>query len=289
MPKSWYEIRNEAEDEADVYLYDEIGAWGISANDFVQALAVVKAAIINLYVNSPGGDVFDGIAIHAVLQRHPATVNAYVDGLAASSASFIVQAADRIVMGRNATMMIHEPYGMALGNSETMAKMAETLGEVAETIAGIYAERAGGELDEWRTRMRAETWYRAQQAVDAGLADEVKSIKVPVQNFAPRFFNLSKFGFKNVPAWIQQEGPRDAGRTMSQSNLDKLHSAMMGLGSVHEGTCDMGEGCPMDKARSHLRNHAEDEGVGETEDINIDELIAAIERGMREAREEVLR
>src|SRR5512146_1535608 len=117
MTRSWYEIKNAAAPEADIYLYDEISSWGVTADQFVKDLNGVKSSAINLFVNSPGGDAFDGMAIHAALSRHPATINATVDGIAASSASFIVQAADRIVMSKGSTMMIHEPYGMTIGSA----------------------------------------------------------------------------------------------------------------------------------------------------------------------------
>jgi len=123
--RAWYEIRaKKGADEADVYIYDEIGFWGITAQDFVNELKEITAAVINLHINSPGGEVFDGIAIYNTLKAHSATINVFVDSLAASSASFIAQAGERVVMAKSATMMIHEPYGAALGNSETMEKMA---------------------------------------------------------------------------------------------------------------------------------------------------------------------
>lgn len=252
MSRSWYEIKNQAAPEADVYVYDEIGCYGISAKEFVRDLRAVSAPLINLHVNSPGGDVFDGVAIYNSLKQHKAAVHVFIDGIAASSASFIAQAGDRVVMAPSATMMIHEPYGLAMGDAGTMAKMAGTLDKVGDTIASIYAERAGGTEAEWRQRMQAETWYRAQEAVSAGLADEMSSSMAPA-NMAPRLFNLSKF--RNVPEWLQQPAdaqPRAAGRTMSQANLDKLHAAMQGLDAVHGGTCDMGAECPVGGAQNRV-------------------------------------
>lgn len=250
MARSWYEIRNIAGgDEADVYLYDEIGMWGVTANDFARDIRAIKASTINLRLNSPGGEVFDGIAIFNTLKNHPAAVNVFVDGLAASSASFIAQAGDRIVMAKNATMMIHEPYGMAMGDAATMTKMAEELNLVGEQIAGIYADRATEtSAEDWRAAMVAETWYKAQDAVDAGLADEVAGAPA-TKNAAVKVFNLSKF--KNVPKWVAQAKAaassklKDAGRTMSQGNLDKLHSGMSDITAAHDGACDMAGDCPV--------------------------------------------
>lgn len=203
MPRSWYEIKNAAAPEADVYLYDEIGGWGTTADQFIKDLNGVKSSTINLFVNSPGGDVFDGMAIHAALSRHPATINATVDGLAASSASFIIQAADRIVMSKGSTIMVHEPYGMTIGNATDMAKQAEVLDKMGDNIAEIYAARSGTPAADWRDAMRAESWYKADEAVAAGLADAVaKGKQAKVAALAGRVFNLAKF--QHVPDWIPQ-------------------------------------------------------------------------------------
>jgi len=199
---SWYEIRDAVGDTVEVLLYDEIGSWGISAKDFVDQLQAVKAKTINVRVNSPGGDVFDGVAIYNALKNHPAAVHVVVDGVALSSASFITQAADTVLMGMGSTMMIHEPAGMVMGDASDMDKMAEVLNKMGDTIAAFYAARAGGDEPLWRARMRLESWYRAQEAVDIGLADGVVGGKT--ENRAG-IFNLARF--KNVPEWVPQAAP----------------------------------------------------------------------------------
>jgi ATP-dependent Clp endopeptidase proteolytic subunit ClpP len=198
--RSWYDIRAAAKGETDVYLYDEIGFFGITAQSFVDALNAVKTKVINLFVNSPGGDVADGTAIYNALKRNSATINATVDGIAASAASFIIQAADKISMGKGSTMMIHEPWGLAVGDAANMRKMAEELDVFAENIAEIYADRAGGTPEDWRVKMVEETWYKAQAAVDAGLADELVGVTKATDLVAGRVFNLSKF--RHVPDWV---------------------------------------------------------------------------------------
>jgi ATP-dependent protease ClpP protease subunit len=179
----WYRISNAAGGRATVYIYGDIGvSWdgeGITAAQFVQDLNAVSAPAIDLHVNSPGGLVFDGIAIHAALRNHPATVDVYVDGLAASAASFIVQAGDTRTVEKPAKLMIHDAGGLVLGNSADMRQMADLLDELSDTIAGIYADRAGGSVESWRAAMRAETWYSAAQAVEAGLADAVAGSGAP--------------------------------------------------------------------------------------------------------------
>lgn len=238
--KSWYRIDNKVDGVADIYLYDEIGMWGIPASQFVNELAEVEAETITLHLNSPGGEVFDGIAIYESLRDHPATVNVKIEALAASIASVIAQAGAKIAIAKTASIMIHEAHGFAMGDARDMRKLADELDMVGEIISEVYADRAGGEASDWRERMAAESWYRGQAAVDIGLADE---LTVGAKNAIPlRIFNLSKF--HNVP----RDVPRrldDAGRTMSQSNLDKLHAALDGLSAVHDGTCDMGDECPI--------------------------------------------
>jgi ATP-dependent protease ClpP protease subunit len=173
--------------EADVFLYDEIGYWGIWAEDVIRQLAGITAPVINLKVNSPGGCVFDGLAIMNALADHPATVNVVVDGLAASAASFIAMAGDTITMNRGASLMIHDASGTCLGNASDMGEMAELLDKISDTIAGLYAERAGGTPGEWRSLMVAETWFNAAEAVTAGLADQaVTATPAPAAN-APAF------------------------------------------------------------------------------------------------------
>jgi len=170
----WYRIANKAGDVAEVYLYDEIGYWGVTAKDFVDELREVTASRIELHINSPGGDAFDGVAIYQALKDHAAEVTATVDSLAASAASFIAMAGDQVVMTRNATMMIHDAFGLAVGDAADMRDMATRLDKVSDNIADIYTQHAGGTVADWRAAMRAETWYDADEAVAAGLADEVK-------------------------------------------------------------------------------------------------------------------
>lgn len=153
-------------------LMDEIGFWGISAQDFVSELLAIDAGTIELHVNSPGGDVFDGVAIMNAIIDHPATVNVVVDGLAASAASYIALGGDHVKMNRGSQMMIHDALGMCVGNAADMEQMKGLLDRVSDTIAGLYAEKAGGDVDGWRDLMRAETWYSAAEAVTAGLVDE---------------------------------------------------------------------------------------------------------------------
>ena len=145
------------------------------AGDVISELAQVTAPNLRVRVNSPGGSVFEGLAIANALRSHPANVIVQVDGLAASIASVIAMAGDRLVMMPNSMLMIHEASGLCIGDATDMQQMADVLSKISDNIAGAYAAKAGGTADEWRTTMRAETWYLPEDAVAAGLADEAVS------------------------------------------------------------------------------------------------------------------
>jgi ATP-dependent Clp endopeptidase proteolytic subunit ClpP len=182
-----------------IRLYDPIDSWGqdygVSAKEFVSTLDTLPERVeeIRLHINSPGGDVFDGIAILNALRSHGARVVAVVDGIAASAASFVACGADELVMARNSELMIHDAWGLCVGNAADMAAMAEMLGHLSDNIASIYAEKAGGEVAEWRAAMAAETWYSAEEAVAAGLADRVDTVSADAD--AKNRFDLSVFAY----------------------------------------------------------------------------------------------
>jgi ATP-dependent protease ClpP protease subunit len=169
----WYRFKNIAADEAELFLYDEIGGWGTYADEFVAELKNVTAPKLRVRVNSPGGSVFEGLAVANALRSHPAEVTVQVDGLAASIASVIAMAADRVVVQPQAMVMIHDASGGCFGNAQDMQQMADLLDKLSDNIASAYAAKAGGTAADWRAKMLAESWFTAQEAVDAGLADEV--------------------------------------------------------------------------------------------------------------------
>lgn len=174
-PAPWYTLtRNDAGTgtAAALHVYGVIG-WDVEAGALVAELDALDAATIDVYVNSPGGLLFDGVAIFNALSRHPATVNVTVDGLAASAASLIAMAGDQITMGVGSQMMIHDAAVLAAGNPAELRDLADWLDGQSDNAAAIYAARAGGTRAEWRARMTAETWYSADQAVEAGLATSV--------------------------------------------------------------------------------------------------------------------
>lgn len=160
---------------ADVYLYGAIGGWwGIDPAQFVRDfVSLDDVDRINLYLNSPGGSAYDGIAIFNVVRRATPHVRIQVDGMAASAASLVAMAGDELVMGQGAELMIHDAWSIVLGNAESLVKEAADLDRLSNSIAEAYAKKAGGDVTDWRAAMRAETWYSPAEAVDAGLADSI--------------------------------------------------------------------------------------------------------------------
>lgn len=196
-----YRIRNAAESPSvtEILLYDEIGydEWfgtGVSAKSFAEDLQAIETEEIHLRLNSPGGNVFEGIAMLNALRRHQSKVTVFVDGLAASAASVLAMGGDEVVMSRNAEMMIHDAWGIAIGNADDMAKMQEDLSRASDNLASAYVDKAGGTVNQWRKAMKAETWFSDKEAVAAGLADRVEPSKTASDKAKARF-NLSAFAY----------------------------------------------------------------------------------------------
>jgi len=178
--KDWFrmEAAPQDPDATDVYIYSSIGGWfGMWADEFISELKAVTTSKINLRINSPGGSVFDGIAIANAIRSHPATVTVYVDSLAASIASVIALAGDRTVMMPSSQFMVHNASGACYGDATEMTKMADLLDKQSRNIAQAYAQHTGGSLAEWQDYMAAETWFTAEEAVAVGLADELMPMR----------------------------------------------------------------------------------------------------------------
>lgn len=195
----WYRIRAQAGGPAQVSIYDEIGMLGVSADALLRDLAGIDGDI-ELHLNSPGGDVFDGIAIYNTLKQRPGVVAVVVDGLAASAASFIAQAASpgHLAMAPHSQMMIHDGFGMAIGNAADMRQMAGLLDKASDNISRIYADRSGKPADYWRGKMREETWLDDHEAVAEGLADSIVGQDPPVRNAWDLSVYLNAPGARNA-------------------------------------------------------------------------------------------
>lgn len=191
--RTWYRIRA-ARQSAEIRIYEEIGAWGVTAKQFADDLAALgELKTLAVRINSPGGDVFDALAMYQTLQRHPARVVVHIDGLCASAATLVALAGDECRMAASALFMIHEPWAETVGNADALQKRADQLDDVADQIVTLYARKTGLSAAELREWMRAETWMTAEQALDAGFVD---AIDEPLR-IAARAFDLSRF--KNPP------------------------------------------------------------------------------------------
>ncbi len=199
----------------EIWLYDQIGEsfWGdgISAKTFQKELSALgRVTTLNVRINSPGGDVFDGLAIYNQLKTHPARVVVDVDGLAASIASVIAMAGDEVRMAANSMMMIHNPHGMAVGDANEMQRVAALLQQVKGSLSDTYAARTGQQKDQLNAWMDDETWMSAETAVQYGFADAVTDAQQVSASF-----NLLK-NFRNVPDALRRR--MDAG---ARPMLDK--------------------------------------------------------------------
>ena len=186
--QSWYSIKAKANDTAEISIYDEIGFWGVSAASFAQDLKDCGNNLkqINLHIHSPGGDVFDGIAIYNLLKNHPANVTVYIDGLAASMASVIAMAGNGIIMPENAMMMIHKPWGIQGGDAEDMRKYADLLDRVENTLIPAYASKTGKTPEELAEMLSAETWLNGKECVEQGFADKLAEPLVAMASIKSR-------------------------------------------------------------------------------------------------------
>lgn len=209
-------------------LYDVIDDYyGVSASEFVKAINEIKDGEIALHINSPGGDVFAARAMVAAIAAHPLNITAYVDGLAASAASYVALACDKVVMQKGSMLMIHCASTIVWGTSSDMTETASLLDKIDATIAADYERKTGKSLDELMAMMREETWMDADEAVEAGFADVVIDNE---KGKAKNTWNLS--AYNNAPKIEPEEQPKqeltkeepaqEAGFFMSQTNKNRL-------------------------------------------------------------------
>ncbi len=236
----WYMMKNSInEDETEIFIYDEIGGFfGIPADKFIEELNAITTSKISVRINSPGGGVFDSIAIYNGLIRHSAHVTTYVDAIAASGASIIAMAGDEVVVMTGGQLMIHDALAGAVGNAAEFRDMADFLDQQSNNVASVYAEKAGGTIAKWRSRMLDELWFTAEEAVKVGLADRVyvrdkqpdptqdDPSPVPETDPVPDDPAPSETDVENVVALMNRShalagrGYRYAGRNRAPSPLD---------------------------------------------------------------------
>lgn len=178
--RTWYNFKQTDTDPAVLSIFDDIGAFGVSAKSFLNDLASAQGDSVRVEINSPGGDVFAGLAIYNGLRNSGKKVNVRVLGLAASAASLVAMAGDTIEMPENSFMMVHNPWGFAMGGASDMRDTADMLDKLGVSLASTYAKRTGKSAEEIAALLDAETWMSAAEAVDAGFATAVIS-EVPVK------------------------------------------------------------------------------------------------------------
>lgn len=190
-------LTENAADEATIYLYDVIvndSSWGgISAIDFVRELAAAQVGTIHLRINSPGGEVFAAQAMAQAVKEHPAKVVAHIDGLAASSASWLALSADEVHIASGGMIMIHQAMTYAVGNAKDMHATAAMLEKIDRVLVDLYVEATGQTEERIAEWMAAETWFSAQEAVDAGFASSIATAEA--KNL--KAWNLSSYA--NAP------------------------------------------------------------------------------------------
>lgn len=211
--KSWFRMQAGGQGEADIYIYDEIGFWGVTAKQFVSDMnAMGDITHINLHINSPGGDVFEGIAIFNALKNHGAAITVYVDGVAASMASLIAMAGDTVIMPENAFMMIHKPWGISGGDAEKMRTYAERLDKLESVMVPVYAQKTGKTTDEIAAMLADETWMSGAECLAHGFADQVTpAVKAMacIQSKRTEEFKKMPESIRNMITQPYNSAPRD--------------------------------------------------------------------------------
>jgi ATP-dependent Clp protease, protease subunit len=201
-PFDWYEIRAQADDEAEMLIYDFIGWPFNDAGEVIRAIAGLKGKKITVRINSPGGDVFDAMAIYNAITAHDVKVTTRADALAASAASIILLAGKEVQAYQNAMLMIHEPLALVMGNQHEMREMADILGKVNDNMVDIYAKQSSTGKKEIREMLSAETWMTAKDAKEKGFIDTILDGKT-----AKAAFDLSMFA--NVPDELRPHGEKE--------------------------------------------------------------------------------
>lgn len=239
---SWLSVapRASADDVPTIYIFDQIGkdwwtADGVSAKDFQQALAELGPTMeLVVEINSPGGNVWDGLSIYNMLRGHGAKVTTRVTGLAASIASIIALAGDTVEMSESALFMIHKASGIQAGNADEMRKMAEMLDKHDEVLAGIYVKKTGKTAAKITELMAAETWYSGTEAKEQGFVDTL--VNLPT---AQASFDFSRFRRVPSAAAKQTPAPTSSANTEENMNREKILARLKQRGiSIPENATD---------------------------------------------------
>ncbi len=210
--QSWYSINAKQTDKfVDVYLYDEVGSYGVSAKDFVEDIKLLKGKDIYLHINCVGGEVFDGMAIYNTLKKYKGKVVAYVEGIAASMGSVIPLAADEIIMSENSLYMIHNAWGGAMGEAKDMRKTATLLDKLSSEIANIYSKKTNLPLSQIEEMMDEETWFNSEEALQYGFIDRISDAVMVAAKY-----DITKFKNKTQKEIVNQLNNNKKSKTMTE-------------------------------------------------------------------------
>lgn len=210
-------------DITDIYIYDVIDCdWGANAKDLIVAINGTTTGTIHLHINSPGGDVFEARAMIAALRGFDGKIVSYIDGLAASAASYLALAADEVNATDGAFFMIHKAWMFCLGNADELKVNASLLDKVDGSIAADYAKKTGKPVDEMLTLMAAETWFTAAEAKEVGFIDNII-----VDNAANNRTTFDVTAYANAPEQLKngRDSPKDTAAidTAAQQHWEELN------------------------------------------------------------------
>lgn len=217
-------------DESSLYIYDVISAdWGVSALSVIESIARAgDAKTLNIHINSPGGDVFEGRAIMAAIYAFKGKTIAKIDSLCASAATSIALACDEVEMANGAFFMIHNAHGMAYGDKQALRDTADVMEKVEGAIVNDYVAKTGKEESDIRAMMDAETWMTAQEALDNGFVDRVSEKDKVKNSWDLSVYNNAPEELIKPPEQIEQpEEPAQAGFFMSAANANRLKLAQI--------------------------------------------------------------
>lgn len=268
MPRNWYKIQSRAEGETEIAIHDEIGMFGVTARDFIRDLKAIDTPKITVSINSPGGAVFDALPIYNALIRHDAEITTRVEGLAASAASVITMAGDRVVMPENAFLMIHNPWSFSIGDANEMRQQADLLDKVSASLISTYRNKTGMEDSEIAAMLDAETWLSAEEAVEFGFADEIE----------PGMQAVACVGIERMPANVQaalgvtgEEGDDEPQRPNNDGATDEPAEG-------EDAATDVEPEPATDATEAEPQASAEPEAPAKSDAQNIAELCMTAER-----------
>ena len=283
MKNNWYNIQNKAGETADVYIFEEIGMYGVTAQDFISEIKDLKDKPINLRINSLGGDVFNGMAIYNVIKKRESKTTVYVEGIAASIATIIALGADEVIMSENSLFMIHNAWGGTMGNSKDMRKSADTLDKISNELTEIYVKKTGLAYNRVTEMMDEETWLSAEEAYELGFVDNISdAIKVAAKYDVSKFKNITNEEIKNkFNINIKNRKMTNELKEWFNSKVDEIVAAVKSDVKVSKDVVEQTEIAVNLSDKEEIMNKISD---FETKNIELTEKITSLEEELVNAK-----